>query len=114
MITYTQNLTEKLKGKWKCKGYDENDSKITDFEVFHLVFSENMVSCLPRENSFWPRMCIYEAIGTKNGGYFFREDGCFFQVKNVSEYFLHIELNLKINEDGRINKYLFYFEMEKE
>ncbi|GAA5041687.1 hypothetical protein GCM10011506_43530 [Marivirga lumbricoides] len=99
-------------GKWKCSGYEENDKEIKDFNSFELTFKQATIICSPRGNKLWPAKCQYESIGSINGGYYFREDGCFFQVKNMMENNITIELNLRITEEGSINKYIFYLKKE--
>ncbi len=112
MFTQIHNMTVKLTGKWKCIGCKLGDEEIADLASFTLFFSENTVSCLPKGNLAWPHLSEFEPIGSKDGGYYFREDGCFFQVKNLTQNSVDIELNLKVTEDNSITKY--FFKMEKE
>lgn len=114
MFTQTQNMTAKITGNWKCIGCRMNDEELTSTESFTLVFKEHSVHCLPKGNELWPAHCDYESIGSKDGGYYFREDGCFFQVKNLKQDNVDIELNLKVTEDNTIIKYIFSMEKEKE
>lgn len=112
MIAKSRDLVQHLMGTWKCNGYEENDNEIKDFNQFELTFKQDTIICSPRGNQLWPAKCEYESIGSVNGGYYFREDGCFFQVKNLKGNYVTIELNLKITEEGTINKYIFYLEKE--
>ncbi len=114
MFTQTQNMTAKIIGKWNCIGYRLNNQEITDMESFKLIFNEKTITCLDQNNEFWPEKCEYESIGSKDGGYYFREDGCFFQVKNLKQNSVDIELNLKVTDEKSIVKYLFTMEKEKE
>lgn len=113
MFTHTKNMTARIVGKWKCTGYERENDFITNPENFTLHFTEVAVSCLPKGNDLWPDKCDYEPIGSRDGGYYFREDGCFFQVKKLQQDSVLIELNLKITEENNIIKYLFSFKREK-
>lgn len=114
MFTQIQNMTAKIIGKWKCIDCRLNDEEITNIESFTLIFSKNSIQCLAKDNELWPGKCGYEPIGSKDGGYYFREDGCFFQVKNLKESTVDIELNLKVTGDNSIVKYFFTMEKQRE
>lgn len=112
MIAKSRDLLQHLMGTWKCNSYEENKNEIKDFDPFELTFKQNTIVCSSKDNNLWPAQCHYESIGSINGGYYFREDGCFFQVKKVSRNYITLELNLKITKEGTINKYIFHLEKE--
>jgi hypothetical protein len=114
MFTPTKSMIAKIVGKWKCSGYEKENEVLSNTETFKLHFTENIVSCSPEGNDLWPGTCEYEPIGSNDGGYYFREDGCFFQVKNLSHESATIELNLKITEENNIVKYLFSLERDEQ
>ncbi len=114
MFTQTQNMTAKIIGKWKCIDCRLDNEELTNLQSFTLIFSENSIICMPKGNELWPDKSEYEPIGSKDGGYYFREDGCFFQVKNLKQNSVDIELNLKVTPEKSIVKYFISMEKEKE
>lgn len=108
-----QNLLEDIQGKWRCtKTLDQLSRQIEDLD-FALLISENLISRMGGGEEFWPGICNFELVGSIKDGYFFREDGCFMQVKEVSEEKLEIELSHK-NLEGALKSYVFHFEKDTE
>ncbi|WMN12330.1 hypothetical protein QYS49_33255 [Marivirga salinae] len=107
------NLLEVIQGKWKCfKASNQITEKPLNAD-FSLLISENLISRMGEGNEFWPRICNFELVGSIKDGYFYREDGCFMQVKPSSNEGLVIELSHK-NSLGKLNTYIFQFEKELE
>ncbi|MGM0579938.1 MAG: hypothetical protein ACQETL_04625 [Bacteroidota bacterium] len=111
MEVKNQNLLEAIQGKWHCRVVT---NKITDEKTsleFSLLISENLISRSGDGEQFWPAICNFELVGPIKDGYFYREDGCFIQVKSVTDEQLVIELSNK-NKEGELYINVFYFEKE--
>lgn len=108
-----QNLLEDIQGKWKCsKAINQKTENVVDTD-FSLLISENLISRMGVKNQFWPSICNFELVGSIKDAYFYREDGCFMQVKSLSDEQLIIELSHK-NSGGELNTYNFEFDKEFE
>lgn len=107
------NLLEDIQGKWNCtKASNQITEELLDID-FSLLISENLISRMGDVNQYWPSICNFELVGSIKDGYFFREDGCFMQVKSVSGEQLVIELSHK-NYEGILNTIIFEFGKELE
>lgn len=103
-----QNLLQEIQGNWVCKSASNQTlEEILQLE-FSLLISENIISTNGNGGQYWPSICNFELVGSVKDGYFYREDGCFMQVKSLADTTLVIELSLK-NEEGQLNTYLFSF-----
>jgi len=106
-----QNLLEGIQGRWKCtSAVNQITVEFLNLD-FSLLISENLISRSGEGEQFWPSICDFELVGSIKDGYFYREDGCFMQVKSISQDQLAIELSHK-NSEGQLNTYLFNFEKE--
>lgn len=104
-----QNLLEGIQGKWNCtSAVNQMSVEFLNLE-FSLLISENLISRTGNAEDFWPGICNFELVGSIKDGYFYREDGCFMQVKSLSNDQLVIELSQK-NPEGQLNTYIFNFE----
>jgi len=111
MEVNNRDLLESIQGKWKCS---KANNLITENSLdtgFSLLISENLISRMGEGDQLWPSICNFELVGSIKDGYFYREDGCFMQVKSLSDEQLVIELSHK-NHEGKLNTYLFNFEKE--
>lgn len=103
-----QNLLKGIQGKWNCtKAINQINEQTLNLE-FYLLISENLISRAGDGDQFWPSICNFEPVGSIKDGYFYREDGCFMQVKSLTDDELEIELSKK-NALGQVNTYIFNF-----
>lgn len=103
------NLLEVIQGKWNCiKAVNQQSNENLNIE-FSLLISENLISRSGQGDEFWPSICNFELVGSIKDGYFYREDGCFMQVKSITEDGMVIELSRR-NLQGELNINLFSFE----
>jgi hypothetical protein len=103
-----QSLLEDMQGNWTCiKGINQITAESIDLE-FSLLISENLISRTGHDNQYWPSICGFELVGSIKDSYFYREDGCFMQVKHLTQEELVIELSNK-NVDGKVNTFIFSF-----
>jgi hypothetical protein len=102
------NLLVGIQGKWNCtKAINKLKKQPLNLD-FYLLISENLISMVGEGGQFWPSICNFEPVGSIKDGYFYREDGCFMQVKSLSEEQLVIELSKK-NVSGQLHSYIFDF-----
>ena len=103
-----QSLLEDIQGNWTCIN---TMNQITEENIpleFSILISENIISRRGRENEYWPQISGFELVGSIKDRYFYREDGCFMQVKSLTEQQLEIELSYK-NKEGKLNTFIFTF-----
>lgn len=103
------NLLEGIQGKWNCiKAINQQSEQNLNIE-FSLLISENLISRSGQGDEYWPSICNFELVGSIKDGYFYREDGCFMQVKSLTEDRMVIELAHR-NPQGELNINIFSFE----
>lgn len=108
-----QNLKQDIQGKWNCtKALNQINEELLSLD-FALLISENVISMTGDGQQYWPKISTFELVGSIKDGYFYRQDGCFMQVKYLTEQELVIELFHK-NEEGAHNTMIFYFDKEDE
>ncbi|ADR22401.1 hypothetical protein MATR_37530 [Marivirga tractuosa] len=103
-----QNLLEGIQGKWNCtKAINQYSDQSLNIE-FSLLISENLISRSGQGDQYWPSISNFELVGSIKDGYFYREDGCFLQVKSLTENQMVIELSHKSSEGQLIiNNFTF-------
>ncbi|MGJ3234435.1 hypothetical protein [Marivirga sp.] len=104
------NIMEEIQGKWICtKAFNKIKEELLSLQ-FSLLISENLISRTGGGgDQYWPNISNFELVGSNKDGYFYREDGCFMQVKSISNQELVIELHQK-DSDGELNTVAFTFE----
>jgi hypothetical protein len=106
-----QNIKEEIQGNWICtKAFNQIHLEPLNVE-FSLLISKNIISRTGGGGQYWPNISNFELVGSNKDGYFYREDGCFMQVKSISNNELVIELYLKDSE-GQLNTVIFTFEKD--
>ncbi|WP_375579815.1 hypothetical protein ABWH96_01670 [Marivirga tractuosa] len=105
------NLLEYIHGKWKCKNATNQITNELLKLDFSLLISENLISRIGEGNQYWPNICNFELVGSIRDRYFYREDGCFMQIKSLTDEELVIELSHKSLE-GQLNTFIFHFDKE--
>jgi len=108
-----QNLMEDIQGKWACVHTMDQITEEQFSYDFTLLISNNIISRNGGAEQYWPSICNFELVGSIKDGYFYREDGCFMQIKSVSHEQLVIELSHK-TEEGALKTFIFHFEKELE
>jgi len=108
-----QNLLEEMQGNWICtKAINQKSEQPLNLE-FSLLISENIISRNGDGSQYWPNICNFELVGSIKDGYFYREDGCFMQIKTITDKELKIELSVR-SEQEAINSFVFSFQKELE
>jgi hypothetical protein len=102
------NLLEGIQGKWKCSSAKNQITEELLNIDFSLLISENLISRIGLGDQYWPNICNFELVGSLKDGYFYREDGCFMQVKSLSDQQLVIELSHRSSE-GQLDTFIFDF-----
>ncbi|WP_340153586.1 hypothetical protein [uncultured Marivirga sp.] len=106
-----QNIQEEIQGNWLCtKSFDQTEKKSIDLD-FSLLIAKNIISRTGAGARYWPNIASFELVGSNKDGYFYREDGCFMQVKTIANNEMVIELFLK-DSRGQLNTVIFTFEKE--
>lgn len=104
-----QNILEEIQGKWNCtKAFNKMQQELLNLK-FELLFSENLISRTGQEGAdYWPNISNFELVGSNKDGYFYREDGCFMEIKSLSNNDLVIELHQK-DAEGQLTTVVFTF-----
>ena len=113
MKIHYQNHLETIQGTWKCTSATNQLTEESIDSDFSLLISENLISRIGNNNQYWPSICSFDAVGTFRDTYYYREDGCFMQIKSLTDKNLLIELSYK-KEDGQLNVFIFKFDKEAE
>jgi hypothetical protein len=108
-----QNLLEGIQGQWNCtKAINQSADQILEGE-FSLLISENLISRSGESDQFWPKICSFELVGSIKDGYFYREDGCFIQVRSLTDQKMVIEVS-KRDVEGQLDISIFNFIKEED
>ena len=112
MLVQNNNILELLQGKWLCIACENKTLSQNVLVDIELLISENLISCLSKNAENWPPISKFDPIGSVKAGYFYREDGCFLQVKSISKDSLCLQLSKK-DDQGDLLTIVYDFERKE-